>query len=62
MIQEQSLIIKDVELRDAGLYTCSITTFPSGSFQGVSELIVKGEFFLFRFLHLISIFTLTSWL
>lgn len=43
-IEEQSLIIKDVEMRDAGLYTCSITAFPSGSFQGKTKLVVKGEY------------------
>lgn len=43
-IKEQSVIIKHVEMRDAGLYTCSITTFPSGSFQGETKLIVEGEY------------------
>lgn len=42
-ITEQSLIIRDVELGDAGLYVCSISTFPSGSFDGKTNLIVKGE-------------------
>ncbi len=40
---EQSLIIKNVEVRDAGSYTCSITTFPSGSFEGTTNLVVQGE-------------------
>lgn len=42
-IAEQSLIIKDVEIRDAGSYTCSITTYPSGSFEGTTNLVVQGE-------------------
>lgn len=42
-IEEQSLIIRDVEKADAGSYTCSITTFPSGSFEGTTNLVVQGE-------------------
>ncbi|XP_044064763.1 nectin-1-like isoform X3 [Siniperca chuatsi] len=40
-IAEQSLIIRDVEMRDAGLYTCSIAAFPSGSFAGSTNLVVQ---------------------
>lgn len=40
---EQSLIIRDVEMRDAGSYTCSITTFPDGSFEGTTKLVIQGE-------------------
>uniref|UniRef100_A0A8P4G2Y7 Ig-like domain-containing protein n=1 Tax=Dicentrarchus labrax TaxID=13489 RepID=A0A8P4G2Y7_DICLA len=39
---EQSLIIRDVNMTDAGLYTCSIATFPSGSFEGTINLVVQG--------------------
>lgn len=42
-IADQSLIIKDVKMTDSGLYTCSITAFPSGSFQATTELVVQGE-------------------
>ncbi|XP_049902631.1 carcinoembryonic antigen-related cell adhesion molecule 1-like [Epinephelus moara] len=42
-LEEQSLIIRDVEMSDAELYTCSITTFPSGSFEGTTNLVVKEQ-------------------
>ena len=42
-IAEQSLIIQDVEMRDAGSYTCIVTAFPSGVFEGTTQLVVKGE-------------------
>ncbi|XP_050932354.1 carcinoembryonic antigen-related cell adhesion molecule 1 [Lates calcarifer] len=42
-IKEQSLIIKDVEMADAGLYMCTFTTFPSGSFEGRTKLVVKEQ-------------------
>nr|XP_043889402.1 nectin-3-like protein isoform X2 [Solea senegalensis] len=40
-IEELSLIIKDVELNDAGLYMCRATTFPSGSLLQTVQLIVQ---------------------
>ncbi|XP_062421515.1 carcinoembryonic antigen-related cell adhesion molecule 5-like [Pungitius pungitius] len=40
-IKEQSLIIHKVEMKDAGSYTCTITTFPSGSFKGSTQLHVQ---------------------
>ncbi|XP_041650403.1 nectin-2-like [Cheilinus undulatus] len=40
-ISEQSLIIKDVQMRDAGLYTCIISTFPYGSLEGTTRLVVQ---------------------
>ncbi|XP_073341712.1 nectin 1a-like [Pagrus major] len=40
---EQSLIIKNVEKGDAGSYTCSIATFPSGSFEGTTNLVVQEQ-------------------
>ncbi|XP_058504366.1 uncharacterized protein LOC131471693 [Solea solea] len=42
-IEILSLIIKDVELTDAGLYTCSATIFPSGSLMQTVQLIVREE-------------------
>ncbi|XP_030248458.1 myelin protein P0-like isoform X2 [Sparus aurata] len=42
-IEEPSLIIRDVEKADAGSYTCSITTFPSGSFEGTTNLVVQEQ-------------------
>uniref|UniRef100_A0A8D0AYY5 Ig-like domain-containing protein n=1 Tax=Sander lucioperca TaxID=283035 RepID=A0A8D0AYY5_SANLU len=43
-IAEQSLIIRGVEMRDAGSYTCSIASFPSGSLKGTTNLVVQGEY------------------
>ncbi|KAM8733903.1 nectin 1a-like isoform 1-T2 [Acanthopagrus schlegelii] len=42
-IKEQSLIIKNVKKGDAGSYTCSIATFPSGSFERSTELVVQEQ-------------------
>ncbi|XP_028437077.1 nectin-2 [Perca flavescens] len=42
-IAEQSLIIRGVEMRDAGPYTCSIASFPSGSFKGTTNLVVQEQ-------------------
>ncbi|KAK5898676.1 hypothetical protein CesoFtcFv8_008228 [Champsocephalus esox] len=42
-IAEQSLIIGDVEMRDAGPYTCSVAAFPSGAFEGTTKLVVKEQ-------------------
>ncbi|KAI9515312.1 hypothetical protein NQZ68_026044 [Dissostichus eleginoides] len=42
-IAEQSLIIGDVEIRDAGSYTCSVTAFPSGAFEGTTKLVVQEQ-------------------
>ncbi|XP_049438474.1 nectin-1-like isoform X2 [Epinephelus fuscoguttatus] len=41
-LEEQSLIVRDVQMTDAGSYTCSIATFPSGSFEGTTNLVVQG--------------------
>uniref|UniRef100_A0A673CKX5 Ig-like domain-containing protein n=1 Tax=Sphaeramia orbicularis TaxID=375764 RepID=A0A673CKX5_9TELE len=42
-IEGLSLIIKDVNMTDAGLYRCSISAFPSGAFEGTTKLIVKDD-------------------
>ncbi|XP_010768857.1 nectin-2-like isoform X2 [Notothenia coriiceps] len=42
-IADQSLIIEDVEMRDAGSYTCSVTTYPSGAFEETTKLVVKEQ-------------------
>ncbi|XP_041798001.1 nectin-1-like isoform X5 [Chelmon rostratus] len=42
-IMGQSLIIRSVETRDAGLYTCSIATFPAGSFEGTTNFVVQDH-------------------
>ncbi|KAJ4931231.1 hypothetical protein JOQ06_025529 [Pogonophryne albipinna] len=42
-IAEQSLIIGDVEMGDAGSYTCSVTAYPSGSFEGTTKLNVQEQ-------------------
>lgn len=40
---KQSLEIKDVSVADAGSYTCTVITFPAGSFKETIKLIVQGE-------------------
>ncbi|KAK9514044.1 hypothetical protein VZT92_027534 [Zoarces viviparus] len=40
-IDERSLIIRDVEMSDAGSYICSVTVFPSGSIEGTTNLHVQ---------------------
>lgn len=45
-IQEQSLIISDLEERDAGWYACKISAFPGGSFEASIQLIVQGKRYL----------------
>ncbi|XP_037641992.1 nectin-4-like [Sebastes umbrosus] len=42
-ITEQSLIIRNVEMGDAGSYTCTFSTFPSGSFEGTTKLVVRKQ-------------------
>lgn len=42
-LTEQSLIIKNVNKADAGSYSCSVTVFPSGLFEGTTKLVVQGK-------------------
>uniref|UniRef100_A0A8C1V0U8 Ig-like domain-containing protein n=1 Tax=Cyprinus carpio TaxID=7962 RepID=A0A8C1V0U8_CYPCA len=42
-IYEASIIIKDVKMRDQGVYSCAYTTFPSGSHTGQTTLTVLEE-------------------
>ncbi|XP_068179937.1 nectin-1-like isoform X2 [Antennarius striatus] len=39
-LDNQSLTITEVEKKDAGLYTCNIAAFPSGSLVGTTNLVV----------------------
>uniref|UniRef100_A0A668TVG9 Ig-like domain-containing protein n=1 Tax=Oreochromis aureus TaxID=47969 RepID=A0A668TVG9_OREAU len=40
---KHSLVIKALEMKDAGSYTCIISTFPSGAFEGTTKLVVQGK-------------------
>lgn len=42
-ISEYSLIIQDVRLSDAGSYICSLATFPLGSFEQTTKLVVQKQ-------------------
>ncbi|XP_060937896.1 nectin-2-like [Limanda limanda] len=42
-LTELSLIIKAVELENAGSYMCSLSTFPSGILKGTTKLIVREQ-------------------
>jgi len=42
-VERQSLIIKDVLMADAGFYSCKLTTFPIGSVEGTTRLVIQGE-------------------
>ncbi|XP_033979834.1 nectin-4-like isoform X1 [Trematomus bernacchii] len=42
-IADQSLIIGDVKIRDAGSYTCTVTAFPGGVFEGTTKLVVQEQ-------------------
>lgn len=42
-IKEQSLIVRDLAERDAGLYACRISAFPSGTFSASVRLMVQGK-------------------
>lgn len=41
-----SLTIRGVEKRDAGLYTCKIFAYPGGSLERSTHLVVRGERYL----------------
>ncbi|KAL0172350.1 hypothetical protein M9458_032661, partial [Cirrhinus mrigala] len=40
LIDDASIIIKDVKMSDQGVYSCDYTTFPSGSHKGQTILTV----------------------
>lgn len=42
-MREQSLIVRDLAKRDAGLYACKISAFPSGAFVASIRLMVRGK-------------------
>ncbi|XP_043973308.1 T-cell immunoreceptor with Ig and ITIM domains-like [Gambusia affinis] len=43
-LTEQSLKIRDVKITDSGTYTCTVTTYPSGSLEEIIKLdVVTGE-------------------
>ncbi|XP_068995147.1 nectin-2-like isoform X1 [Embiotoca jacksoni] len=42
-ISGQSLTIRDVQMEDAGSYTCSLTTFPSGPLTKTTTLVVQEQ-------------------
>lgn len=42
-LKEFSLVLKNVALEDAGLYTCQLATFPDGSFSGKTTLIITEQ-------------------
>ncbi|TNN81746.1 Nectin-1 [Liparis tanakae] len=42
-LEEQSLVIRNVEMGDAGSYTCSVAAFPSGSHQATTNLLVQEQ-------------------
>lgn len=39
-LKEQSLIIKHVQMADAGSYICTLSTFPCGPYDGTTKLLV----------------------
>ncbi|CAJ1062596.1 uncharacterized protein LOC117822978 isoform X1 [Xyrichtys novacula] len=45
-ISKQSLVIRDVEMKDAGAYTCILATFPGGIIRGTTNLVVQEQMLL----------------
>ncbi|XP_034553863.1 uncharacterized protein LOC117822978 isoform X1 [Notolabrus celidotus] len=45
-ISEQSLIIRDLKMEDAGSYSCILATFPSGNLKGTTKLVVREKMML----------------
>lgn len=43
-LDNPSIQIEDVKMTDEGRYICEYATYPSGNEQGVSSLIMLGEF------------------
>lgn len=43
-LDNPSILISDVKMTDEGRYICEYATYPSGNEQGVSSLIMLGEF------------------
>ncbi|KAJ3598461.1 hypothetical protein NHX12_001971 [Muraenolepis orangiensis] len=42
-VEDFSAVVREAMPADSGLYTCTLTTFPSGPLQGTTRLLVQGE-------------------
>lgn len=43
VLKDYSLVIKNVDLDDAGVYTCQLATFPAGSFSDKTTLFITDQ-------------------